>query len=582
MSGDAPPPKKPGKISRFFSRLVAIPRSWSVAGRSAVLLALFLVIAAVTVWLIVLFRPSSVPWRHSMTVGHFLAVIGLMIVSPFVFYHAIRLWVEGERSQFPDLEYAWKAGLEALQRNGLSLDSIPVFLILGSSGERQERALLNAAGMGLRVRGVPEGPAPLHWYANSERIYIFTTEASWLSGLAKLVEKRIAKNVATTVANPEAPAAAAPGPADSGMGTLRLDQFVTPPQAHAPVGGAPGGDSRKTISLDEFMVAQQPAGAAKAPPGRVLGNLSPAASPAWPAGGRPAPAPAMAIEADSPSDSAIFASVSLAATDDPVVLAPQDSAVQLQRLQYFCQLLRLARQPLCGTNGILALLPFELIQAGARESEELQNAVKADLTTAQRALQLNCPVTALVVGLERERGFSELVRRVGRERAAAQRFGRRFDIRSLPVPAELAALCTHVCGAFEDWVYTLFRENGALTRPGNTRLYGLLCKVRSHLKGRLTDLLANSFGYEMKGTGYEDPLAFSGCYFAATGDSEDRQAFVKGVLDKLDEEQEEVEWTRAAIASDRRHLWLAYGAFFLNVVLALTLLGMILYRRLYS
>ena len=33
-------------------------------------------------------------------------------------------------------------------------------------------------------------------------------------------------------------------------------------------------------------------------------------------------------------------------------------------------------------------------------------------------------MTALVVGLEKEKGFSELVRRVGRDRAAAQRFGR--------------------------------------------------------------------------------------------------------------------------------------------------------------
>ena len=79
-------------------------------------------------------------------------------------------------------------------------------------------------------------------------------------------------------------------------------------------------------------------------------------------------------------------------------------------------------------------------------------------------------MTALIVGMERERGFRELVRRVGRTRARSQRFGRRFDVRCLASARELSAFCAHVCGAFEDWVYTLFRDEGSLTRPGNIRL----------------------------------------------------------------------------------------------------------------
>ena len=68
----------------------------------------------------------------------------------------------------------------------------------------------------------------------------------------------------------------------------------------------------------------------------------------------------------------------------------------------------------------------------------------------------------LIVGLERERGFRELVRRVGKERASTQRFGRKFDVRAYPTKEELAALSLHVCGAFEDWAYALFREENAL------------------------------------------------------------------------------------------------------------------------
>lgn len=244
--------------------------------------------------------------------------------------------------------------------------------------------------------------------------------------------------------------------------------------------------------------------------------------------------------------------------DQPPLVSPADSDEQLLRLEYVCQLLRQARQPLCPINGILTLLPLKTIRAGSRESQELQRATRADVLTVQRELQMRCPVTALIVGLEEDPGFGELVRRVGPEKAAAQRFGKRFDVRSLATPNQLAAFCIHIGGVFEDWIYTLFREQGALTRPGNTRLYGLLCQVRSRLQRRLTHILVGSFGFRRERQFSDDPIAFSGCYFAATGQSEDRRSFVRGVFDKLVEEQENVEWTRQAIAGDRRTRWLGY------------------------
>jgi hypothetical protein len=217
------------------------------------------------------------------------------------------------------------------------------------------------------------------------------------------------------------------------------------------------------------------------------------------------------------------------------------------------------------------LLPFEAVQAGPQSVEELQRAVKSDLTTAQRELQLRSPVSALIVGLERERGFRELVRRVGRERAATQRFGRRFDVRTLPTPDELRNLSAHVCGAFEDWIYTLFREQGSLSRPGNTRLYSLLCKVRCTLKPRLSGILSDGFGYDARIAPDDDPIPFSGCYFAATGETPDRQAFVRGVIDKLIDEQEQLEWTSRALRSELRYRRLAV----LGVAVDLLLLGAI-------
>ena len=223
---------------------------------------------------------------------------------------------------------------------------------------------------------------------------------------------------------------------------------------------------------------------------------------------------------------------------------------QLRRLEAVCAKLKRFRQPVCPANGILTLMPFDLLQASRTEIEELERALSADLDTMQREFQLRCPVTALVVAMEQERGFCELIRRIGRSQAAAQRFGQRFDLRRLPTTDELERFSVHVSGVFEDWVYTLFKEDKVLSHPGNPALYNLLCKVRRSFHARLSDVLSKGFGCDPNAN--PESHFFGGCYFAATGPQDDRQAFVSGVLNKLREQQGDLEWTDAAIRADAK------------------------------
>ena len=235
----------------------------------------------------------------------------------------------------------------------------------------------------------------------------------------------------------------------------------------------------------------------------------------------------------------------------PILVSHQYSTACLQELRHLGQLVRHARQPVCPINGVLALIQIESIHSPPVELEELQKAIRGDMDMIRRAFQIRVPVSVLVVGLEKERGFRELVRRVGRERALSQRFGKRFDVLAVPFKEELVALAMHICGVFEDWAYALFREEEALTRTGNTRLYELLSKVRCSWKTRLGELLAGGFGCEREKSAQNDSLFMSGCYLAATGDTPDRQAFVKGVIEKLGEEQELIEWTADAVRASK-------------------------------
>lgn len=169
-----------------------------------------------------------------------------------------------------------------------------------------------------------------------------------------------------------------------------------------------------------------------------------------------------------------------------------------------------------------------------------------------------------------------MIRRVGAQRAGTQRFGKGFSVWNPPTRERLVALTAHACAAFEDCIYALFRETGALGKPGNTKLYALLCRVRRDVQDRLAHVLVGGYG---RGEGEsDDAMLFSGCYFGATGETEDRQAFVRSVFDKLPSEQEELEWTDRALDQDARcQVWANLGLM-LNGVLALVVAGTILFR----
>lgn len=600
MSGnDASAEKRPGLLARMW----AAPQQFSTAAWAAIAVAIFLVLTVAVVWTVFWLDPIHVPWRHSLSVGRVLTVFVLLILIPPLVYWCLRVWLEGESSRYPDLDYAWKAGVTALRRNGIDLDAAPIFLVLGSSGEDLERAMMQASNLSMRVRGEPEGPAPLHWYANPDAIYLYCSEAGWVSALTALAEKRGRQADRRGAPLAEAPWLApatptyTPAPSMPARPTVRMQPpsnpvpappTVAPPSPAAPPAPSPPPDAPigGTIMLDQFLTAgNAPVAERRAAGPATHGGSSPRLSGTAtfdePVSTPPPLVPSSALVAASPSPTVpspapAMRQESVMRDDQPLALDAQDAVESLQRLEYLGQLLRRARHPLCPINGVLVLLPFPMIERGVNEAAELQKAVKSDLAALERSLELRCPVTALVIGMESESGFRELVRRVGRHRAAGQRFGRRFDLRAFPTAEQMAALCVHVCGVFEDWIYTLFREEGALARPGNPRLYALLCKVRCNLKGPLMEVLAGGFGHDPQTAMTEQPIAFSGCYFAATGASADQQAFVRGVFEKLVEEQEDVAWTRRALVVSRRvriFIWTASALAVLFIVLLLALLA---------
>ncbi|HEY5312824.1 MAG TPA: type VI secretion protein IcmF/TssM N-terminal domain-containing protein [Pirellulales bacterium] len=596
-----------GKLSQLANKVGAARRRFaqrSLAARAATYVAVGLCCLVLAAWTLFLLDARSVPWRHSLSLGRVATVCVLLIVIPLVIYRALRLWLEGDAPPFPDMNYAWRAGLESLESHGLDVRTLPVFLVLGSDDEQGQRDLMNASGLEFRCRGVPEGPAALHWYANPDAIFIHCQDASCVSALSIMQAKRSTDAISARLLHPESatvlappePAgerpAAVPGPPAMAPAPAPPPPLAVPTAAAAPPTAAAGKAGRGTITLDQFL-SQQPAAApaASAPApapaaagaarGKGMDRGTLLLEPVTLGGGQPAAAAPLANLPPTPAAPAMSAAERAAPggySDPDFSLRPQVEQEQLRRLKYVCQLLRRVRQPLCGINGVLVLVSFKAIQEGDRATEAVGRAIKADLRTVQTSLQLRAPVTALVTGLEQESGFRELVRRVGRERAVVQRFGRGFDVRSPAGVTELRSLSEHVTGAFEDWIYALFREHGSLTRPGNAHLYSLLGKVRSQFKGRLSQLLARGFAYDERLDQHQEPQLFSGCYFAACGPTEDRQAFAQAVFEKLLDEQASLEWTSQALKSERLYALAAWTGLTIDGILLLALAATIGYR----
>jgi hypothetical protein len=431
----------------------------------------------------------------------------LLLVIPLVCFWIVRLWMDGDSTRFPDVDDAWRAGVKALRKHGYALTDMPLFLVIGPRDEKQARTLMQASRQEFFINGIPEGPAALHWYASRDTdgtvaAYVVCPGTSRVAALS-----RCGAHPGNTpdTAGKDIFAQSLDASQGTSLGALARGAFAGP-------GGIGQGQGQAGAGLDD-SVDDSPLATPNY--GGTMDALGGAVSPTGSPGSLTRPRASV---------------VRLNSTQE-------DDATE--RLAYLCRLLRTGRQPYCPLNGILSCLPFELIVHSDDQAEQLQKSLRGDTETLTQHLPIRCPVLCVVSGMEAYTGFRELVRRVGRERATENRFGRGFDIWSRPVPDQLAALAQHACGQFEDWVYTLFREDRELKHHGNPKLYSLLCLIRSHVTERLRRVLVEGFARENQA---ERALLFGGCYFVATGEKDDQQVFVPSVFARQMELLNELDW----------------------------------------
>ncbi|MGF1581084.1 MAG: type VI secretion protein IcmF/TssM N-terminal domain-containing protein [Gemmataceae bacterium] len=459
-------------------------------------------------WLNGVFKvPPLVDTRLPILRNTWLPILGLLLyLLGWNVYWLLATPSESTR-QFPEIDNAWEEARQALTHANIDPTSRPLYLVLGHP-EAAEVHLFEAARLEWNVPQTPKQPAAwLHVYANrdsnpdNEGIYVTCSEVSLMG---KLATRLMLKD----------------------LGSTQQEQQ----EAQVSVTDAtlePGADAQQILRT----LRQAPEGR-----GHERANTA-----LWRRSVRP--------------ESAVIPDI----RNDETVVAEYTA-----RLEYLCERITEDRAPFCGINGILVLLPL-----GASDSKacaaQTADLCHRDLQTIRRVVGVRCPVYVLQTDLETTWGFFEFVQQTPKE-ARSSRVGRSFpldtdldpDSAGKAIVESLEWMCLH---EMRDLVYkkhlkvesSLEHDPRNETRR-NVRLYRFLTMLtqrRQHLAQIVKNALITKLVPGTNST--SESWFYGGFYLAATGEDRDtEQAFVRGVLSKLNEQQMYVCWTHETIVQDQR------------------------------
>jgi hypothetical protein len=241
---------------------------------------------------------------------------------------------------------------------------------------------------------------------------------------------------------------------------------------------------------------------------------------------------------------------------------------QSDRMAILGELLRTARSPACGLNGVICLVPFPEVCHRSEQAEVQGTAICVDLRILGANLELQFPVICLMTELQREPGFLEVMRRTGVANSTTGRLGRRYELGALAGSRELQNFARLLQHELEVRIYRLFGEQDVLKRPGNRELFELLCRMRSEIARPLAKLITTAFAENAGERPDAIPFHFAGCYIAATGGPTDERAFGPALVQRLIEVQDHVQWTDLAQTRSRWQRTLAVGVWAVVLLLA--------------
>lgn len=540
-------------VKAFFAKrgkqilhILTAPFRMSLPARAAWCFAGCMLLILAGVWIAYAWSPQHVPWAAYMSWPRGFLVVGSIALAAYVVYWTVRLWLAEEPVNHA-LRKVWRKGLFDLKQNGLPVDGLPIHLVLGLSSADEGRRLLNASGE-YRFQHEAQHNEPFSWAASGDRICVNAHAIGLASLAATALDKQAREqHAALPHRRPTLSRATclALTTADSSTDPLlsALQQAgVEPSHDGGPVDSTFANEPAANTASPEAWQTDQ-------------GGTATLTRPAWQQQATP-----------------------LAVLDDPDPAAEKplwsltEAVAATEDLRQLASLLRNQRRPLCPVNRIVITVPFLLLTENPDKAVVLQRAIRRDLETVQQRLQINAPVCVLVTGVEEHPGFLELIRRVGPDVAREQCLGQSLEVGCPTDRTQLAALANATCAKIEDWIYALLRDPSAVSNPGNTLLYRLLCDVRSRFRGALAEILTGGLAHDAVADTALARQHVAGCYFTATGTQPHDTGFVAAVFQTQDAAQDDIDWLPTALSRETRHRWLARLGWLITGGLVLSLL----------
>lgn len=458
----------------------------------------------------------------------FLPLLGAALVAlGWLLYWLLTLYgPAGEDVEFNDIHEAWTTGLRWLAEEGITIDEVPLYLVLGKPAAGDE-AFFRAAEFGLNVFAPNAGP--VRFRANRHVVFVSAPDACLLSGLAEAL--------------PAGGSRTPDGPDDAPVTFGNMGQTVNV--------GALGGDFERVRELlakkqDEGLDAEETA---------ELAELS-----------------------RGPSASALPQGPRL------VAVSAKDRHRLTRRLSYLCRLIAAARSPVVPVNGVVLLVPWGAL-ATDDQSKHLSELVRDELKTARAALRQRAACLAVVCDMETAAGFREFSARLSDD-VRKQRFGQRLPLVPDVTAEETQELYEHAAAHLGQRTLALgvlraLRADASVRGPDgepplNRRLYYLYCESAERLP-RLGRALKQGVPRPADGPdGYDGPPLLAGVYLAATGKEKWEQVFIPGIFQRVADEtfQTAVAWTSDLVAEDKAYAAQARtGYLAMSVAGALSVLG---------
>ncbi|WP_164102997.1 type VI secretion protein IcmF/TssM N-terminal domain-containing protein [Candidatus Laterigemmans baculatus] len=474
----------------------------------------------------------------------------------------------------PNVDAAWQTVLEQIRAAGIELQRTPLFLTLGRpSGGLAEFCSVLPLDASLPLPAGRDDP-PLAVYGNQEGLFVCCGKNSLFGDY--LDSQQISAGPIS-----ELTSAATSLTTASSSDPLSPPASAAPPSAAPPSAGSPSSGPASPVAV---------AAAAERNGGTATLVRPQTSSPAAPRLSEMA----RSIETQLDELEHQLAEADALLAPETAVATRSTAAAAGERFAQLCRLISAAREPYCPINGVVVLIPLEVLGSDEATAEGA-SCIQQDLQIALRSLETEVSVQIVFSGLAASEGGDELLDRLAED----QLFGTLGCV--LPLPPEgdgdaaqratdqaAAWLCD---GLFPALARRVLRR-GELDAPndhsehsdhsvpsdraaqaGNRRLHALVAAFRGR-RQRLSRLLAGCL------PATPGQWRIRGCFFAPTSSQRpptaapptpappipDRQAFAAGILMQIQRMQNEVRW----LASRRRRDSLALAATLVGYALILT------------